>query len=156
MPRDRRSTNRPRANLRRWRLGFILTETHDWHVGDSSERIFVFKPLRVGATSMFSEARCVGQGRVAPFPWRRGTGLPPGPNEIILTWSATLPRNRVTSCGRMLPVAVRYPSDCRACFEYFQPIFFQARFWSGDHFRKILQKAPEMVRSPVDRLQSHP
>jgi hypothetical protein len=23
--------------------GFILTETHDWHVGDSSERIFVFK-----------------------------------------------------------------------------------------------------------------
>ena len=23
--------------------GFILTEKHDWHVGDSSERIFVFK-----------------------------------------------------------------------------------------------------------------
>jgi hypothetical protein len=22
--------------------GFILRETHDWHVGDSSERIFVF------------------------------------------------------------------------------------------------------------------
>ena len=25
--------------------GFILTETHDWHVGDSSERIFVFNTL---------------------------------------------------------------------------------------------------------------
>jgi len=25
--------------------GFILTETHDWHVGDSSERIFVFNTV---------------------------------------------------------------------------------------------------------------
>ncbi len=25
--------------------GFILTEKHDWHVGDSSERIFVFKAV---------------------------------------------------------------------------------------------------------------
>jgi hypothetical protein len=25
--------------------GFILTETHDWHVGDSSERIFVFSAV---------------------------------------------------------------------------------------------------------------
>ena len=25
--------------------GFILTENYDWHVGDSSERIFVFKAV---------------------------------------------------------------------------------------------------------------